>query len=107
MFIAFHCQTDTFSETTFVPSGSKRQLVNGIILLVTFFSARLVYGNMTGYEFFQELSTPAAKASVGNYGTVLYKTAMVTLSGLNVFWFYKMVNSVVKRFKPSKSNKKH
>lgn len=79
-------------------SGSKRQLINGVILLSTFFGVRLIYGNMISYDFFQVLSTPSAQALLQPHVPIVYKSMLAILSGLNVFWFYKMVKSVAKRF---------
>lgn len=86
------------SSLAILHSGSRRQLVNGVVLLATFFGVRLIYGNLIALDFFQTLSGPGPRALLPAYYPEIYKTAMATLSGLNLFWFYKMVKSVVKRF---------
>jgi hypothetical protein len=76
-------------------SGSTLQIVNGLILLLVFFSVRLVYGTYVSGVFFKEVYNRWSEIPV--YLSITYGTANVTLNSLNAFWFYKMIKSVASR----------
>lgn len=110
-------------------TGTKAQLYNGIVLLFTFFSARLIWGMSQSarvwYDIYRALSTapnteymsitPANELLPGAEDMMMYAkeagplplwlaaiyvTSNVTLNTLNVLWFGKMIKAVQKRFEP-------
>lgn len=109
-------------------TGSKLQLYNGILLLGMFFSCRLVWGTYQSvcvfYDIYRALKHPGATPLSANKGsqTILdgrsqmmrfagdeqipmwlaasYLGANITLNGLNIHWFGKMIETVRKRFDP-------
>lgn len=104
-------------------TGTTAQLYNGIALLSTFFSARLVYGTYSSYHVFKDI-WPAIKShpssaklefsSTMQFATqdttvpvwlgATYLAANLTLNSLNFYWFFMMIRAVRKRFEPSATN---
>lgn len=111
-------------------TGTKLQLYNGIVLIFTFFSARLIWGvgqsAFVWYDMYRALYsspnteymsvTPADEKLPGSedvmlYGkeagplpvwlVVIYLASNTTLTMLNFVWFGKMIKAVRKRFVPS------
>ena len=76
-------------------SGSTLQIINGIILLLVFFSVRIVYGTYISGVFFKEVYYRWSE--IPKYVSIVYGFANVSLNSLNAFWFYKMVKSVSSR----------
>ncbi|CDH55806.1 tlc domain-containing protein [Lichtheimia corymbifera JMRC:FSU:9682] len=85
-------------------TGSKLQLVNGIILISTFFIARIVVGFYMSYLLWIDIY--AVKELIPLRYWIVYGTANVVTSFLNVYWFGLMLRSLRKRF-PSKSKVPH
>jgi hypothetical protein len=103
-------------------TGSRAQLYNGLALLFSFFSCRLVYGTYQSYCVFTDYwaavnQTPSFEAQ--KLATMLYTTpsttvpawlagsyllANLTLNFLNFYWFVMMIRAVRKRFVPSKES---
>lgn len=107
-------------------TGSKIQLYNGIMLLFTFFSCRLVWGSYQSIRVFIDIfhamqhggsvinsrATPnmgEAKSEVMRFADnrvvpvwlgFSYLGANIVLNSLNWFWFAKMIETVRKRFDP-------
>ncbi|KAI9096989.1 TLC domain-containing protein [Phlyctochytrium arcticum] len=79
-------------------SGSRLQLINGLILLAVFFGARIVLGFYSSYHFYLDMQDQSDRISTVN--KVVYFVANVLLNSLNVFWFIKMVKAVRSRFRP-------
>ncbi|KAI8848331.1 TLC domain-containing protein [Chytridium lagenaria] len=73
-------------------------LINGLILLAMFFVVRLCFGFYSSFNFFLSIAENFDRIPL--YLTAIYCTANVVLNSLNVLWFYKMILSVMKRFKP-------
>lgn len=114
-------------------TGTKAQLYNGILLISTFFLCRLCFGNFQSLCVYLDmfravrsssgpsisaLTTGAAamdpevmryaNAAMGPlpvWLALLYVVANVTLNGLNVWWFFKMIAAVRKRFEPAAKEK--
>lgn len=98
-------------------TGSRLQLYNGILLLSTFFSARLVYGPYQSFRVFGDMYKlmgrhPTAPGSgVMRFATTdtvtpfwlafSYLASNLTLTFLNFYWFFMMIKAVRKRFEPS------
>lgn len=100
-------------------TGSRTQLYNGIILLFTFFSSRLVYGNYQAFRVFRDIwaavdahpSLDKSQSSVMAFATesstvpvwlaAAYLASNLTLNGLNFYWFVMMIRAVRKRFVPT------
>jgi len=93
-FLNIHWFMDKLGKT-----GSRLQLVNGIILLLAFFSARIVFGYIMSYKAY--VSVMAVIDEVPTFLCILYGAANVVLNGLNVIWFYKMIDSLIRRFQPA------
>jgi len=90
-FLNIHWMLDKTQQT-----GSPLQLVNGLILMSTFFGARLVYGPIMSYHVYQTLFEARDGLSVAIFAG--YVCGNITLNGLNVFWFTKMIAALRKRF---------
>ena len=76
-------------------TGSKWQLINGVLLGATFFLVRLCFGTYMSYQFFRDVS--AHWDRVPSIHFYLYASANVILNTLNFIWFFKIVESVRKR----------
>jgi hypothetical protein len=79
-------------------TGSDLQLYNGIALMSTFFGCRLVWGT---YQTWLLSNDMLAAWRVGPVPEVLFGTyilANAALTGLNFFWFSKMVKTMWRRF---------
>lgn len=91
-------------------TGSTAQLVNGIMLVITFGCSRLVWGTYQSMRMYQDIWT-AFKTSVGlpvpPWLAVAYVVSNTTLSVLNFYWFGRMITTLRKRFeKPNDNDKK-
>ncbi|KAL7748851.1 hypothetical protein RI367_005764 [Sorochytrium milnesiophthora] len=81
-------------------TGSTFQLLNGIVFLATFFVVRLCWGIYSSLQFYQ--SVLAVRDQVPMPLFVVYGIANTVLNGLNIYWFYAMIRSLQRRFRPSK-----
>jgi len=84
-----------FFERSYL-KGTKVQLINGLALLASFFSARLLYGTYMSYNFYTTIIYNRDDIPTPLFWT--YTFGNLLLNGLNWFWFSKMVNSVRRRF---------
>jgi hypothetical protein len=126
----FHWFFDKLNMT-----GTRAQLYNGIALLFTFFSCRLIWGTYQSFVVYGDmwkainnapdagyvaaaksnsttLADPNANPMVFVKGTPvpvwlagIYVISNVILNSLNWFWFVKMIAAVKKRFTPAKEEK--
>lgn len=108
-------------------TGSRAQLYNGIALLITFFSCRLVWGTYQSIRVYQDVWNALHHAPATGKGAVptadgimrfageeyvpvwlaiTYLGSNIVLNTLNFFWFGKMIEAVRKRFTPQKETKK-
>ncbi|KAF9967622.1 hypothetical protein BGZ70_008833 [Mortierella alpina] len=85
-------------------TGSIYQLINGVVLLVVFFGARIVFGIYMSYQTY--LNVMPVLDQIPWHLIVVYSAANVVLNTLNLFWFYKMIESLMKRFSPSSKNRR-
>ncbi|GAA96497.1 uncharacterized protein L969DRAFT_17948 [Mixia osmundae IAM 14324] len=77
-------------------TGSLWQLINGIVLLITFFSVRLVYGTWQSIVFVKVTHQVRSQIPAGL--REVYIVANIVLWGLNIFWFTQMIAALRKRF---------
>ncbi|TPX30733.1 hypothetical protein SmJEL517_g05779 [Synchytrium microbalum] len=77
-------------------TGSPLQLVNGIILMASFFGVRVVYGSYNAYDFFSTVISQ--RDNIAPHLIAIYGVANISLTTLNFFWFYKIVDAVRRRF---------
>ncbi|KAJ3834716.1 DUF887-domain-containing protein [Lentinula raphanica] len=91
IFLNIHWFLDKTNRT-----GTIFQLVNGILLLATFFGIRLVYGAYVSYNFFFTLYDVRNKIPL--VYLLIYGVGNIVLQGLNIFWFFKMISALQKRF---------
>lgn len=102
-------------------TGTTAQLYNGLVLLFTFFSCRLVYGSYQTIRVFSDLwsavnvhpSPAKLNSTIMAFATedstvpmwlgLAYLASNVTLNSLNFYWFFMMIKAVRKRFEPSSS----
>ncbi|GJJ73638.1 hypothetical protein EMPS_05996 [Entomortierella parvispora] len=77
-------------------TGTIYQLINGIVLLSVFFAARIVFGLYMSYQTY--LNVMPVISQIPWHLIVIYSAANVVLNTLNLFWFYKMVESLMRRF---------
>ena len=129
-FLNFHWFFDKLQMT-----GSRAQWYNGILLLVSFFCCRLVWGTyqsvrvyqdvwaglhytsaqsatfLEGRRIFEPLGESdetmryAEKMFVPPWLAFLYLGSNITLNTLNFYWFGKMIETIQKRFGESKEVK--
>ena len=102
-------------------TGSSIQLYNGLALISTFFSCRLVYGTYQSFLIFKDIwhavgNNPALphleetqtgtmrfvteNTTVPVWLAVAYLASNITLNSLNSYWFFKMIQALYKRFQP-------
>ena len=79
-------------------TGSTTQLVNGLVLVGSFFGCRLVWGSyqtwLLGKDIYEAWQLgPVPKLLFGTY-----LLANTTLTCLNFYWFGKMLEALRKRF---------
>ena len=116
-------------------TGSRMQLTNGVVLLVTFFLFRLVWGPwqsmrvsldvIRAYRYVNsnDLALPTLMAKHGNstltdmshavgpaadvpsWIVAVYLSSNVVLNVLNFYWFTKMITAIKKRFTGEKKAK--
>ncbi|MCJ1391273.1 hypothetical protein MMC18_004136 [Xylographa bjoerkii] len=115
-------------------TGSRVQLYNGLVLLATFFSCRLVWGTYQSLRVYQDvwaaIQTPGVlpiltnstttAASADPHSGILrfqgdgvipvwlactYLGSNIVLNTLNFYWFGKMIEAVKKRFRPVQREK--
>ncbi|KJA27065.1 hypothetical protein HYPSUDRAFT_63325 [Hypholoma sublateritium FD-334 SS-4] len=77
-------------------TGTRLQLVNGFFLIASFFLVRIVYGGTISVEFF--LTLRKYHNQIPLLYQLVYGAGNFLLQGLNVFWFYKMIMALRKRF---------
>ncbi|KAI8982862.1 DUF887-domain-containing protein [Trametes punicea] len=77
-------------------TGSTAQWINGVILLSTFFSVRIVYGWYLTLQFLRSLYD--ARAALPTHYILIFALGNLTLNLLNATWFYKMIYAIRKRF---------
>ncbi|KAM0245863.1 hypothetical protein ACHAQJ_010435 [Trichoderma viride] len=103
-------------------TGSRAQLYNGIFLLFSFFSCRLVYGTLQSFYVFRDMwaavnahptktfsqslvmEFATQESTVPTWLAVSYLTSNITLNTLNLYWFIMMIRAVLKRFKPNEQH---
>jgi hypothetical protein len=97
-------------------TGTRAQLYNGIALLFTFFSCRLIYGTYQSVRVFGDIlqaidTHPSAEerlsplmmfatkdSTVPLWLGAVYLASNLTLNSLNIYWFFMMIKAVRKRF---------
>lgn len=86
-------------------SGSKAQLVNGIVLIATFGGSRLVWGTYQSVKMYQDvwlaLKTPG-ELPVPPWLALSYLASTIVLGVLNFYWFGRMIKTVSSRFRKPK-----
>ncbi|KAI0873964.1 TLC domain-containing protein [Hypoxylon argillaceum] len=111
-------------------TGSRAQLYNGLVLIATFFSCRLVWGTYSSILVYRDLwagvqqgppllaaaGAPARYAETMQFVTAstgvplwlaaIYVGSNLTLNSLNFYWFFKMIDAVRKRFDPKAEGKR-
>jgi len=90
-FLNIHWFLDKLGKT-----GSTLQWINGIILISTFFGARLLYGWYSSYSFWHALI--AAYGHTDSWIIYFYGLLNIILNTLNIIWFSKMIAALRKRF---------
>jgi len=104
-FLNIHWWLDKTDRT-----GSLAQMINGILLLITFFFSRIVYGSWITWNFWQTLY--AVREQFSTIALLIYVVGNGSLNVLNWIWLSKMITALLKRFdggdKPDKarSNRK-
>lgn len=82
-------------------TGSTFQLVNGILLLSTFFGARIVYGWYISLSFWRVLFSSSVRQSMPLSFRIVFLVGHATLTMLNLIWLSKMIRALRRRFDDS------
>ncbi|KAI9244285.1 TLC domain-containing protein [Phascolomyces articulosus] len=85
-------------------TGSKLQLINGVLLISIFFFARIVVGLTMSYYLWVDIY--AVKELVPLSYFIIYGVANFVTSALNIYWFGLMLRMLRKRFPSSNTAKK-
>ncbi|TLD14983.1 hypothetical protein PspLS_10876 [Pyricularia sp. CBS 133598] len=108
-------------------TGTKAQLINGICLISVFFSCRLIWGNWQSALVYRDMWRAMRTSEIPVNSTIIcgdfdgmkvavnpspiplwlvgaYFASNLTLNMLNVFWLFKMISAVKKRFTPAKED---
>ncbi|KAI1180550.1 TLC domain-containing protein [Nemania sp. FL0916] len=115
-------------------TGSRIQLYNGLVLIATFFSCRLVWGTYQSFmvacdvwiglrqgqpsvltadvagiprpvRYADSMRFATASTSLPWWLAAVYVGSNLTLNSLNFYWFFKMIEAVRKRFDPEAAAK--
>ena len=89
-------------------TGSTFQLINGIALLTSFGSSRLLWGTYQNYNMYKDIWQAMQNPDelpVPSWLAFAYLASTTALSFLNFYWFGKMVQAVSKRFGKPKQDK--
>ncbi|KAI9217886.1 TLC domain-containing protein [Blastocladiella britannica] len=78
-------------------AGSKIQLANGMLFLVTFFCVRIAYGFYASYNFYVSMIEVFHEIPTALF--VLYTISNVVLNLLNLYWFQAMIVGLQRRMK--------
>ena len=90
-------------------TGSKAQWVNGIALITTFGCSRLLWGIYQTTSMFRDMweaYNMQGGLPVPPWLALTYVAANVTLTGLNTWWFGRMIQTVRSRFRGSDDRSK-
>ncbi|KAJ8523149.1 hypothetical protein ONZ45_g356 [Pleurotus djamor] len=91
IFLNIHWFLDKTGRT-----GTKLQLVNGVLLISSFFFIRLVWGGYISYSFLVDLYR--VRNEVPPFYVFVYGVGNIVLQSLNWLWFTKMIAALRKRF---------
>lgn len=95
-FVNIHWFLDKLGKT-----GSNLQLYNGICLISSFFGCRLVWGTYQTWLLSNDIFSAWQNHESGSSHTWLFLTYFIgnaSLTGLNFFWFSKMISALRRRF---------
>jgi len=102
VFILFELSTPFLNVNWFLDkcglTGTWLQLVNGILFILTFFCARILWGFYMSFQYFSDLW--AQRHIVPVFHLALYGVSNSILMTLNVFWFFKIIAALRRRFDP-------
>ncbi|KAG6889816.1 hypothetical protein C0995_014293 [Termitomyces sp. Mi166 len=85
-------------------TGSTAQFVNGIFLLSAFFGVRLMYGGKVSFDFMCTLIEVRHEMPWGYI--FVFGVGNIVLTGLNWFWFTKMISALRRRFDDDKNGER-
>lgn len=94
-------------------TGSKWQLYNGIVLLITFFSCRVAWGNYQSICIYSDIWSALSNGKMAPDGhdalpvglAFLYAGSNTVLSFLNVYWYGLMIQALRSRFQEPDTGK--
>ncbi len=78
-------------------SGSYLQLINGILLLASFFAVRIVWGWFMSYQVFSTLWMHRSDPRVSWLMSSIYFFSNMSLNFLNLYWYTKMLDALRRR----------
>jgi len=89
-------------------TGSRAQLINGLVLITTFGCSRVLWGTYQSLCLYQDLwkawNYPGTDATqLPAWLAVVFAGGNTVLCALNYYWFGKMISAVAKRFAPKES----
>jgi len=112
LFLLFELSTPFLNNNWFMDkcemTGSKLQLVNGVLTLLVFFGARIAGGFYYSYTFQREVGAFGdAHPEFPRMHIYIYRIANVIMCGLNAYWFHAMIDAVRRRMQPDSAAAKH
>jgi TLC domain-containing protein len=124
VFVLFELSTPFLNIHLFLnqlgKSGSLMQLCNGLVLIIVFFSARVVYGFYSSFQWYKDVGIALEHTRSGSdklfvlvngslsqlsdgreplpwWLIAVFVVSNITLNTLNVVWFGKMISTLRKR----------
>jgi len=88
-------------------TGSRAQLVNGLVLVTTFGCSRLLWGTYQSVCMYADLwkAWNSDATQLPAWLAVVFAGGNTVLCALNYYWFSKMIRAVAKRFAPEEEEK--
>ncbi|KAI8871961.1 DUF887-domain-containing protein [Ramicandelaber brevisporus] len=98
-FLNHHWWMDKLSLT-----GSKLQLVNGIVLMALFFASRIIWCPYVSYYLWKAVLSEYSIGKLHIPLVVAYLSSNIAVNALNFMWLSQMYRALRKRFVPKDAN---
>jgi len=105
VFLLFEASTIPLNINWFLDfspyANGKFRILNGLVLVLTFFFVRIVYGLYQSYEYY--IAVYYAWDRMPKTLVLFYSLGNVILNSLNLFWFRKLIAKAARTLKKSKA----